>query len=150
MFKWWEIKVWFKKFSLTEIREIRTVPAVMHLIKAMFWESQWWSVIGITTGKQVRGERKGVDAGVVVRVNGVERGRCVGADPYWPHQAPVARCTPQSGQTSRRACARRPRSAASPTSPRRASGLLREIRKKRSREQDDILLYHETEILYTA
>lgn len=85
----------------------------------------------VTVRKQVRGERNRVDKGGVVRVNGVERGRCVGADPYWPHQAPGARCTPQSGQRSQRACARPPRSAASPTSPQRASGLLREIQKER-------------------
>lgn len=95
----------------------------------------------------MRGERN--DEGVV-RVNGVERGRCVGADPYWPHQAPGARCTPQSGQTSRRACGRPPRSAASPTSPQRASGLLREIRKERRRERDDILVYYEVKVPYTV
>lgn len=45
----------------------------------------------------------------------------VASDPYWPHQALAGRCTPPSGQRSQRGAARRPRSAASPTSPRRAS-----------------------------
>lgn len=53
-----------------------------------------------------------------------ESGRCVGSDPYWPHQALAGRCTPRSGQRSQIAAGRRPRSAACRAFPQTASCLL--------------------------
>lgn len=53
-----------------------------------------------------------------------EGGRCVGSDPYWPHQALAGRCTPRSGQRSRIAAGRHPRSAACRAFPQTASCLL--------------------------
>lgn len=48
----------------------------------------------------------------------------MGSDPYWPHQALAGRCTPRSGQRSRIAAGRHPRSAACRAFPQTASCLL--------------------------
>ncbi len=79
-----------------------------------------------------------------MRVDGGVSESCVGADPYWPHQAPAARCTPLSGQTNRTAAAHLLHSAASPACPQTASGLLTE----RERQRDTLPHIHSDFRLY--
>lgn len=79
------------------------------------------------TYRQAEGSR-GTDGGEE------ESGRCVGSDPYWPHQALAGRCTPRSGRRSRRAAGRRPRSAACRAFPQTASCLL-DGKRGRGREE---------------
>lgn len=55
---------------------------------------------------------------------GGKKGRCVGSDPYWPHQALEGRCTPRSGRRSRKVAGHRPRSVACRAFLQTASCLL--------------------------
>ncbi len=77
-----------------------------------------------------------------MRVDGGVSESCVGADPYWPHQAPAARCTPLSGRTTRTAAAHLLHSAASPACPQTASGLLTERERQRDTLPHIHLIFH--------
>lgn len=67
---------------------------------------------------------------------GAKSGRCVGSDPYWPHQALAGRCTPRSGRRSQTAAEHRPRSAAYRASPQTASCLL-DRKRERGRKREE-------------
>lgn len=82
------------------------------------------------TGRQTEGLR-GTDKG-----EKKNSGRCVGSDPYWPHQALAGRCTPRSGRRSRTAAGRRPRSAACRAFPQTASCLLDRKRGRGRKEEE--------------